>query len=420
VRLNEYTQGGVVNVLTTFENRHIERFHLDNDPWNEEIRLVEREGLLRTMPMIKGLPGRTISVNGRRVLNFSSNNYLGLAGHPQVVSRAIDALREYGAGATASRLIAGNLEIHRELELLIAEWKQTADALIFGSGYQANVGLLSALVDERDLIVSDELNHASIIDGCRLSRGRVFVYGHGDANHAGDILRKNTARRKIVVTESIFSMDGDVAPLSDLRAACDCTGSILMVDEAHATGIVGPGGAGLSAELGILPDIQMGTLGKAVGVVGAYVAGEKSLIKLLINKSRSLIYTTAQPPAMAGAALAALQIIVSPEGESRRIRLSEKVRLFYEMLKQRIGARLVMSHIVPVVIGPSKETMAVSHECLDQGVFAHGVRYPTVPEGTARLRFTLMSDHTEEDLKRAVEALTVALQKVSPRLVLHG
>ena len=377
-------------------------------PWSHEIEELRERGLLRTMPLVNGMPGRIVTVNGRDVLNFSSNNYLGLAGHPDVIHAASDSAQHYGAGSTASRLIVGNTEIHRELESFIATWKGTEAALVFGSGYQANVGVLSALADRGDLIISDELNHASIIDGCRLSRAEVKIYPHLELGRVEDFVKARGYRRKLVVTESVFSMDGDLAPLKDLDEICHRWGAILMVDEAHATGIMGHKGQGLALEQGVVPEIQMGTLGKAVGASGAYVAGRRSLIDLLTNRARSLIYTTAPSPAVSGSALAALKIIVSEEGAERRDRLKTNVGIFQELLACGPWARPNASHIVPILIGDSNRTMRVSAKCLSKGVFAHGIRFPTVPEGTARLRLTLMSDHTLEDLIKAFEILLEA------------
>jgi len=389
--------------------------HEETCPWTTEIEQLRQRGLLRIMPSTSGIPGRVAIVNGKEVLNFSSNNYLGLAGHPKVMQAVSYTALNYGAGSTASRLIAGNTEIHRELESFIATWKSTEAALVFGSGYQANVGILSALCGRGDLIVSDELNHASIIDGCRLSKAEVKVYPHRDLNHVEDFVRSGRHRRKLVVTESVFSMDGDRAPLKELDAICRRWGAVLMVDEAHATGIIGPEGNGLASELHVVPEIQMGTLGKAVGASGAYVAGRTALIDLLINKARSLIYTTAPPPAVMGAALAALKIIVTEEGAERRRLLKANVSKFNELLASGPWAQPGASHIVPVVIGDSERTMKLSAECLSKGVFAHGIRFPTVPERTARLRFTLMSDHTGEDLRKAVEILIETSAGLRPR-----
>jgi len=364
------------------------------------------------MPSVAGLPGRAITVNGKEVINFSGNNYLGLAGHPDVVRAAMEATGRYGAGSTASRLIAGNTELHTELEAFLSAWKGTEAAVVFGSGYQANVGILSALADRGDLIISDQYNHASIIDGCRLSRAKVLVYPHLDVDRLEHFLKLDGFRRKLVVTESVFSMDGDRAPLKQIDDLCKRWGAILMVDEAHATGVLGPDGQGLAVEVGVAPEIQMGTLGKAVGSAGAYAAGSRDLVELLINKARSLIYTTAGPPGVIGASLAAMKIVVSLEGQQRRKRLRETARLFQELLRRELGFSGDSSHIVPIVIGDSPRTMEMSAACLESGVFAHGIRYPTVPEGTARLRFTLMSDHTADDINRAVTVLAASMNTV--------
>lgn len=380
--------------------------------WSTELEELRARNLYRAMPEMRGMPGRTGIVGDQEVLNFSSNNYLGLAGHPLVARSLAESALRCGSGSTASRLIAGNSEAHRELENFIAKWKEVPAALVFGSGYQANLGTLSSLAAAPDLILSDELNHASIIDGCRLSRAQVKVYPHKDLENVECLLNAPGFRRKVVVTESVFSMDGDCAPLKELDEICSRRGALLMVDEAHATGVFGPDGQGLAQELGVVPEIQMGTLGKGVGTCGAYVAGSKELIELLVNKARSLIYTTALPPALMCATLTALGIVASQEGKERRLRLWENAKTFREMLPPGLAPNTGPSHIVPVLIGESSATMEVSSECLSRGVFAHGIRYPTVPEGTARLRFTLMSDHTREDLRAATAALAAAIDKV--------
>ncbi len=373
--------------------------------WSKELNQLKANALFRAMPCIDGPPGRKISVNGRKVLNFSSNNYLGLAGHPKLIKAVEDYTRLYGAGSTASRLIAGNTEAHRELESALAIWKGAESALVFGSGYQANIGILSSIPDETDLIISDELNHASIIDGCRLSKANLRIYPHLDMDHLEDLLRVGSFRRKLVVTESVFSMDGDLAPLKEISDLCAHWGATLIVDEAHASGIYGPQGQGLAAEIGVFPDIQMGTMSKAMGTYGAYVTGTKELINLLINKARSLVYSTAPPPGTMGAALAALKIISSEEGSARRQLLRKNVDNFQNMLNLRLSGSHGANHIVPILIGDSESTMRASDACLKEGIFAQGIRFPSVPEGTARLRFTLMSDHLEEDLEKAVSVL---------------
>ncbi len=371
---------------------------------------LKRRGLYRAMPVLNGIPGRVATIDSREVLNFSSNNYLGLAGHPRLMQAAAECSLRHGAGSTASRLIAGNGEVHRAVEDFVAQWKGTEAAVVFGSGYQANVGILSSLATEEDLIISDMLNHASIIDGCRLSRAPVRIYGHFDLQQLEDLLKMDGYRRKLVVTESVFSMDGDLAPLKEIDGLCRRWGALLMVDEAHAAGVVGLQGRGAANEQGIVPEIQMGTLGKAVGASGAYVAGTRQLIDLLINKARSFIYTTAASPGVLGAALAGLKIVASPEGDMRRERLQNNGQEFQRLLHEAGFPGSRPGHIVPVHIGESRRTMEISARCLQGGVFAHGIRYPTVPEGTARIRFTLMSDHTSEDLRKAVSTLKAVLR----------
>lgn len=373
--------------------------------WTEELLEIERAGLLRRMPVIEGVPGRKVMVNSTEALNFSSNNYLGLAGDEQIVKSLAESAKLYGVGSTASRLIAGNTEAHRKLEKRIASWKGTESAIVFGSGYQANVGVITALAGDRDLIVSDQLNHASIIDGSRLSRATIRIYPHLDVEAAERILRNGNYRRRILITESIFSMDGDFAPLKELQDLCQRYGTYMMVDEAHASGVRGLNGQGLAHELGVTPEIQMGTLGKALGVSGAYVAGPQRLIDLLINKARSFIYTTAQPPPILSAALEAVNIVASERGEQLRRQLHDNCLLFNKLISVVTGARSTNSHIVPLRVGDSKKTMKLSSTCLTRGIFVQGIRYPTVPEGSARLRLTLMSRHTTEDIERAVNVL---------------
>lgn len=373
--------------------------------WVNDLLAIERSGLLRSMPVIDGMPGRMIRVNGMDAINFSGNNYLDMAGNNSVMEAMSEAARIYGNGATASRLIAGNTKAHRELEEYIAVWKGTEKAVVFGSGYQANIGILTALPNDEDLILSDELNHASIIDGCRLSRAQTRIYQHLDVDSARKILEKGKYRRRFVVTESVFSMDGDFAPLVELNKLCEEFGAFLMVDEAHGAGVKGPKGQGLAAELNVCPEIQMGTLGKALGVAGAYVAGSEPLVRLIINKARSFIYTTAQPPLILSAALEAIRIVASDEGCKLRKRLNDNALLLNELIRPLIGTLTAPSHIVPIHIGDSMDTMRISQSCLKKGIFVQGIRYPSVPEGSARLRLTLMSSHTSDDIRKAANVL---------------
>lgn len=343
------------------------------------------------------------------VLDLSSNNYLGLAGHPALKRAAAEALERHGCGAGASRLLSGTLPLHAELETALAAFKRTEAALVFGSGYHANLGVIPALAGPGDTVLSDELNHASIIDGCRLSRARVQAFRHRDVGHLEELLAAAPAGQRLIVTDSVFSMDGDLAPLEAIVTLARRYHGWVMVDEAHATGVFGPGGAGVVEALGLQGqvEIQMGTLSKALGSFGAYVAGSRALIDWLINRARSFIFSTALPPSILGAARAALAI-VRDEPERRR-RLWDNARRLSEGLS-RLGYRLgdTASPIVPVLIGDEARTMALSAALLERGVFAQGIRPPTVPPGTARLRVTPTAVLTDADLERALLAFAEA------------
>lgn len=375
----------------------------------EELERLERAGLYRRLRRVEGDAGPEVIVDGKQVLNLCSNNYLGLAGHPALRAAAKAAIDRYGCGSGASRLISGNLALCEELEEKIASFKRTEAALVFSSGFQANVGLLAALAGEGDTIFSDELNHASIIDGCRLSRARVVVYRHLDLAQLEDGLRRAPPGRKLIVTETIFSMDGDEAPLAEIVELAERFGAHLLVDEAHATGVQGPNGAGVVAKLGLGERVlvQMGTLGKALGSFGAYVAGSLRLRNFLVNRCRSFIFTTALPPPVLASARAAIELVErEPE---RRLALWHNVRALRDGLKA-LGFRLgqSQSQIQPVLIGDAGKCMALCERLLARGVFCQGIRPPTVPPGTSRLRVTVMATHTHEQLERALEALRAA------------
>jgi 8-amino-7-oxononanoate synthase len=371
-----------------------------------ELEALKRQGLYRKLRRVEGEQGPTLMLDGREVLNFSSNNYLGLASHPALKKAAKEAIDRYGCGAVASRLISGNMALHEELEEKIAALKGTEAALVFNSGFQANVGIIPALAGEGDVIFSDELNHASIIDGCRLARAKTVVYPHCDPTGLEDALKNSQANgRKLIVTETLFSMDGDETPLAEIVELSERYGALVMVDEAHATGVAGPNGAGIAAKLGLgegIP-IQMGTLGKALGGFGAYVAGSRALRELLINHCRSFIFTTALPPAVLAAAIAAIDLLY--QEPQRRLALWHNIRALREGLRN-LGFSLGSgeSQIVPLVTGDAEKCMAFSERLLEKGVFAQGIRPPTVPEGTSRLRITLMATHTHEHLHRALRA----------------
>jgi glycine C-acetyltransferase/8-amino-7-oxononanoate synthase len=370
-----------------------------------ELAALRTAGLQRRPRWIDGAQDTWVTVDGRRALLLCSNNYLGLANHPAVRDAAQKAAVDYGAGAGASRLISGSMRLHHALEEQLAAFKRTEAALLFNSGYHANIGAITAVLGKEDAVFSDELNHASVIDGCRLSGARICVYRHTDVGALAALLAGTTARRKLVVTESIFSMDGDTAPLSAICEVAEGHGALVMVDEAHATGVVGPQGCGVVAAEGLQQRvaIQMGTLGKAVGTFGAFVAGSRALVDLLLNTARSFVYTTALPPPVVAAAAAALTIISSDS--ERRQRLEDNAAYLHCGFRQiglSVGAR--PTHILPVPIGDSDRAMRVSDRLLAAGVFVQGIRPPTVPAGTARLRVTAMSTHTQADLAFAVEA----------------
>lgn len=376
-----------------------------DDAFEADLASIRAAGRWRELRRIEGPVDTWVTIDGARVLALCSNNYLGLANHPALAAAAARAAETYGVGAGASRLISGSLAIHRDLEARLARFEHTEAAVLFPTGYHANVGAITTLVGRGDAVFSDQLNHASIIDGCRLSGAEVHVYPHADAEALDALLARARARRRLVVTDSVFSMDGDHAPL---RAICDVAATrdaMVMVDEAHATGVEGPTGAGLVEALGLgdAVTVQMGTLGKALGAAGAFVAGSSALIALLVNRARSLIYTTALPPPVVAAVDAALDVVErEPERRARLATMSATLRARLTALGFEIppGA----GPIVPVMTGSSERALAWSRGLLERGVFVQAIRPPTVPDGTARLRVTLMATHTDEDLAHAVAA----------------
>jgi glycine C-acetyltransferase len=372
----------------------------------EELLRLKDEGLYRWLRTVKGGQGPYIDIDGKKVLNLSSNNYLGLASHPKVKEGFINATKKYGAGAGASRLISGNIEIFEELEKKIAGFKGTETALIFSTGYMANVGIISSLAGKDDLILSDKLNHASIIDGCLLSRAAFKRFPHRDTKKLEELLKNSSGYgQKLIITEGVFSMDGDIAPLPEIVNLSKKYSATLMLDEAHATGVLGKNGKGTMEHFGLKNgvDIIMGTFGKALGVFGAYAAGTEELREYLINKARSQIFTTGLPPGVIGAVIQALDIVEKESG--LREQLKENMAFFRKGL-QELGFNTMNSEtqIIPVLIGDSKVAMKMSEMLIEQGVFAQGIRPPTVPKGYARLRATLMATHTREDLEKALDA----------------
>ena len=375
----------------------------------EEIEDLKRKNLYRFLRNLGTPTDHTIIVDGKRLVNLSSNNYLGLAASKEVVSLVEEGMKRWGFGSGASRLIVGNFEIHREAEAKLAEFKGKEDALLFSSGYMANLSLMTALTDDSTEIFSDELNHASIVDGCRLSRAKVSIYRHRDVNHLEELLRKSRAKRKLVVTDGVFSMDGDVAPLRDIVSLKERYEFLFIVDDAHGTGVMGKEGRGVVHREGVVEevDVIMGTLGKALGLFGAFVASSRDIVELLINKARPFIYTTALPPCIAYAVVGVLDIV--KRAEDLRRSLMEKADFLRKGIKD-LGFSTLSSEtqIVPLLVGDEKRVMELSSYLMDKGFFAHGIRPPTVPPGTSRIRVSVMANHRWEDLKGFLNALREA------------
>ncbi len=376
----------------------------------DELAALQARGLLRSLEAVRSRPGAEVELRpGERLINLSSNDYLGLAGDERVARALADGAAQWGAGAGASRLVTGDSVAHRALEEALARFEETSAALLFNSGFAANCGLIASFAGPEDVILSDELNHASIIDGCRLSRARVVVIRHADPQAYADALKAARGRRVLIVTDTVFSMDGDRAPLTDLAALCAQHGALLFVDEAHATGVLGPRGAGLAAELGIAADARMATLSKAAGVVGAYVAAERPVCDLLINHARPLVFSTALPAAIACAALRAIELLSGAEGDARRTRLWENIRRFAEGLRALGFEARESSPIFPVVLGAPERAIATAARLRERGVLVKAIRPPTVPQGTSRLRFALSAAHSAAQIDAALSALRGSL-----------
>ena len=363
-------------------------------------------GLFRRLRVVSGPQGPRVVLDGTPVLLLCSNNYLGLADHPRVREAAADAAMRFGVGAGASRLVSGTMRIHEKLERRLSAFKGSPAALLFGSGYLANVGVVSALAGEGDVVFSDELNHASIIDGCRLSRAETFVYRHSDPDHLAWGLRQAGERAALIVTDSVFSMDGDVAPLAELADLAREHGVRLAVDEAHGVGCVGPGGRGAVHEAGVEGevDVVIGTLGKALGAYGAYVTCSEEISQLLVNTSRPFIFSTAPPPPAVAGALAALELLSE---EPRRVdRLAANAEaLRDELAREGFDVSGSTTQIVPLVIGEAEQAMRICELAIERGVFAQAIRPPTVAEGTSRLRLAVMATHDRDELREAARVL---------------
>ncbi len=374
---------------------------------------LRSSGLYRSLKTIEGAQGSRVRVNGKDILLFCSNNYLGLASHPYLKEAAKKAIDECGFGSGASRLISGSMGLHKRLEERIAGFKGRERALIFNSGYHANIGLITALAGRGDYIFSDRLNHASIVDGCLLSGAHLIRYPHRDTETLKGLLEKHPSkRRKLIITDGVFSMNGDIAPVDKLLLLSKNYDAMLLIDDAHGVGVMGANGRGTLEQLEIKDEsvIEMGTFGKAFGSFGAFVAGSEYLIEYLINKARTFIYTTALPPSVCAASLAALDIAES-EPERRRMLLDKAAYLRKRLKDLGLNTMGSESHIVPVLIGGNEDCLDISRRLLEDGVFIQAIRPPTVPEGTGRLRISLMSEHRREDIDYVVELLEKRLSE---------
>jgi 8-amino-7-oxononanoate synthase len=372
-----------------------------------ELSSLEKQGLRRSLRVVESSQGTLITIAGRELVNFSSNDYLGLASHPEIASAMAEAAQRWGAGSTASRLICGTSAEHAALEEEIAAAKRTEAALVFSTGVAAATGTIPALVGRGDVVILDKLAHACLIDGVHASGAKMRVFPHNDLakleSHLKWARETHPKGRTLIVTESVFSMDGDLAPLREIVELKDRHGAILFLDEAHAVGVRGRGAQGLAGELGLAEriEIQMGTLGKALGVSGGYIAGSRTLIDFLINRARSFIFSTAPSPAIAAASRASLRIVQSPEGDALRTRLQENLSLFAGAMK----AKLPQSAIMPLILGGEERALSEAARLQEAGFFVPAIRYPTVPRKTARLRITLSAAHTPEQIRGLAAAL---------------
>ncbi|MBI4260429.1 MAG: glycine C-acetyltransferase [Actinobacteria bacterium] len=377
------------------------------DYLKSELAGLEEAGLAIHPRVLEGEQRARARFDGRDVINLASNNYLGLAAHPRLKEAAARAAREYGAGSGAVRTIAGTMTLHAELERRFAEFKGAEAAIMFQSGFTANSGTVAAILSREDVIVSDELNHASIIDGARLSRAEIRVFPHKDARAADRLLEETRAdgRRQLLITDGVFSMDGDIAPLPDLVEVAERHGAIMMIDDAHASGVLGKGGKGTVSHFGVegRGDIQVGTLSKAIGALGGFIAGPAHLIEWLVNRGRPFLFSTSTPPAVAAACLAALDVL---EEEPERIdTLWERTRFFKDGL-HALGFDTGASEtpITPVIAGEERKAQDLSRMLWDEGVFTPPIVFPTVPKGRSRVRAIITAEHTPADLEEALGA----------------
>jgi 8-amino-7-oxononanoate synthase len=375
---------------------------------NQRLEDLRKQGLRRELRRVDSAQGPRITIGGEVFLNFSSNDYLSLANDPILKAAAIQAVEKFGAGAGASRLICGSLAPFHKLEETLADFKKTEAALTFSTGYAAAVGTICALLGKDDIIVIDKLVHACIVDAARLNGAKLRVFDHNDLDDLEKVLKwadKNKKAKILIVTESVFSMDGDRAPLREIAALKEKYGAWLMVDEAHATGVIGKNGRGLADELGVSDqiEIQMGTLGKALGASGGYICGSRVLVDFLVNRARSFIFSTAPVPASAAAARAAVEFIRSANGERRRKILWQRIGNLNSIFK--IKKTKPFSAVIPILVGDETKAVELASKLREQHIFIPAIRYPTVARGAARLRVTLTAAHSSEDIAQLIRAL---------------
>ena len=375
---------------------------------NSELQALHEQNLYRSVRCVETSQEPHIRIKGRELILFCSNNYLGLANHPILKGAAVEALNTYGSSTVASALISGYMPPHADLESGMAQFLGTEAAIAFPTGYTANLGVIPALINRDDIIFSDQLNHRSIIDGCRLSRAKIAIYNHCDIAHLESQLKTSFAyRRRLIVTDGVFSMDGDIAPLPELVSLAEQYNAIFMVDDAHATGVLGPNGRGTFEHLGLSPDtidIHMTSGSKALGASGGFICGNRDLIDLIRNRSAAYIYTTAMPPDACASTTAALDLI--QRDISLRQRLWHNTTTISQHLRA-LGFDLAQSqtHIIPILIGDAQKTIEISDYLYNRGIYLYGIRPPTVPEGQSRLRLSVMATHTDDDIAQLLDAM---------------
>ena len=379
-------------------------------PWakdlESDLRRLDELSLRRSIVTLETGQEPHVFLQGHRYTLFTSNNYLGLSTHSEVIEASIEATRAYGTSVSSSRLLCGSTPLHEELEARLAALKSREACLLFSSGYLANLGLMTAFLDSDDVIFSDRLNHSSIIDGSRLSAAKVVVYDHCDPNHVEVLLRETPAKRRLIVSESVFSMDGDLAPVPELLALAERFGALLVLDEAHATGLLGEDGAGVLSLFGITdgPIVIVGTLSKALGSIGGFVAADQTLISVLVNRARSFIFNTALPPGGVAAALASINLLeTEPWRRKKALSLARVLR--DGLLQREFPPSNSVTQIVPLMIGNAEAALALDSRFREAGVLARAIRPPTVPEGTSRIRFSVMATHEEEDINHVLGLL---------------